>query len=394
MRDLGPCRNHQFLGFLIRRTSARATFRVDQMSLDSHHSLKTGIPVSPKQFSIVSIALVCVALLGVTTLNLTADPYAQYGTRLMQPVVQESRLEKIRLLNACKQTPSGLIFGSSRVHKFEPDYLADHLGIPFFNLGVNHGKPEDFLALLRHYRHRFNQSPRVVIVGIDPISLSESEPTDARLLGSNLLSSQIREFLTLEDQLQRWSDLLSWNQTKHSLTSLKNLLSSRTLEADESFRPDGLIQYHHREEQIAEGSYDLQSALEYNQLEYEALYRRAAKVSKRRCACLRTFIEECQRSDCQVVLFLPPQHPELARHLSEVIAPDDTAESYRTQSVEFIRALASELTVPLFDFTQIESFDGQADLFVDGIHPLEPNTRRMINAMTYSLTMEHKYALQ
>ncbi|MFK7737821.1 MAG: hypothetical protein AB8B50_17440 [Pirellulaceae bacterium] len=350
--------------------------------------------MSPKYFSVACIALVCTALVSVAALNLATDPYAQYGTQLVHPVVQESRLEKIRLLDACDEPPLGLVFGSSRVHKFEPDYLAEHLGIPFFNLGVNHGKPEDFLALLRHYRSRFHQTPRIAIVGIDPISLSESEPTDARLLGSDLLSSQIIEFLTVEDQLQRWSDLISWNQTRYSLVSLKNLVLPSKTVAEESFRSDGLIQYHQREKEIAEGSYDFQSALQYNQQEYEALYRRAAELSGRRCACIEKFIEECQQSDCQVVLFLPPQHPQLARHLSEAITPHDSNHSYRVRALEFIHAMASRKKVPLFDFTEIESFNGQADLFVDGVHPLEPNTRRMINAMTHSLTVEHKYALQ
>ncbi|MEM8732611.1 MAG: hypothetical protein AAGG44_00210 [Planctomycetota bacterium] len=322
-------------------------------------------------------------------MNLCVDPYAQYGTGLVRPVVQESRLTKLQLLDKLPAGPEGVVLGSSRVHKFDPDKLTSNTGHRFFNLGVNHGRPEDFLALYRHLLAQAPTAPKLLVLGVDPISLSDAEEVDARLLGIQELNREIREFLTFEDRTQRWSDLLSWNQTKNSLLALKSLARPSNPAAEESFREDGLIQYHRREKEIAEGKYDFAAALEYNVDEYATYYRRASRLSETRCECLNTLVSEAKREGTEVVLFLPTLHPQLLESLDRI----DGAADFRKRCRDFLSELAQSNSLALYDFTELDSFDGQATQFVDGIHPLEANTVKMIDIMCPS-TVEDQYALQ
>jgi hypothetical protein len=55
--------------------------------------------------------------------------------------------------------------------------------------------------------------------------------------------------------------------------------------------------------------------------------------------------------------------------------------------------------VDFVDLSRLESFAGDPKQFVDGIHPLEPNTRRMIDRLVpvgerTSGELESRYALQ
>lgn len=345
--------------------------------------------VSSQNYSLLTVSFVIALLVGVGLMNLGIDPYAQYGTGFVRPVVQESRLTKLRLFEELPDGPQGVVLGSSRVHKFDPEVLQINTGNRFFNFGVNHGRPEDFLALYRHLRKQSSTVPSMLLIGVDPISLSDAEEVDARLLGINELSGQIREYLTWEDRAKRWSDLLSWNQTKNSLHALKSLARHTESPAEESFREDGLIQYHRREVEIANGEYDFEAALSYNIDEYTTYYRRVTGLSEARCDCLREVISTARSEGTEVVLFLPTLHPRLLESLNQI----EGAEPFRERCRGFLEQLAQTNAIPLYDFTELTSFNGQAAQFVDGIHPLEPNTKKMIDIM-FPLTVEDRYALQ
>ena len=205
-----------------------------------------------RRFCAAVVLWAVTAWAAVAALNFIVNPYAQYPTQLVPPRVRTSRAQKLQLLNQMQPAPEGLILGSSRVMKLEPDYLQALTGYEFFNAGVNYGKPEDALAWVRYYQQHVGRAPRMIILGLDVAAFADDPPVDARLLSLPALAEQVPEAVRWRDRGRRWQELLSWQQSRASLQSLLLLATgSQPGAEDESFRADGLLIYHLREQQTA-----------------------------------------------------------------------------------------------------------------------------------------------
>ena len=134
-------------------------------------------------FVVSALGMACVTAL----LNFIVNPYSQYPTHFLEPLVQTSRMQKVALLSKTKNSAEALVLGSSRVMKFEPDYLKSKTGLNFFNGGMNYVRPEDCLAFLRHFRKTTGRDPTELIVGVDVVGFSDAA-VDSRLLQSELAS--------------------------------------------------------------------------------------------------------------------------------------------------------------------------------------------------------------
>lgn len=92
--------------------------------------------MSTKKFSWVVIGLSANLCLLIAITNYVVNPYSQYSTKVIAPLVQTSRATKVALMQRHDHAPEGLILGSSRVLKVEPAYLRQKLGLEFFNARV------------------------------------------------------------------------------------------------------------------------------------------------------------------------------------------------------------------------------------------------------------------
>ena len=344
-----------------------------------------------RRFCVQCLAMCALGFAAIATLNFVVNPYAQYPTRLFRPLVQTSRSQKVEILKRLSPPPEGLVLGSSRVLKLEPDYLESKTGIRFCNVGVNYGKVEDYLAMLRLYEETYGRSPRMVVIGLDIHGFSDSIPTDARLLSNPLLSAQVPDVIPFADRFHRWEELLSWQQTKMSLKSLRSRGADDAAPI-KSFRDDGLIVYHQREQQIAEGDYDFEGALDYNRNEYKHLFLGYDQLSLKRAETFFKIADYCRRNRSQLAVFLTPLHPRLQQHLVE----STSFSSRKKQVTEFVRSQAMHHGFAFVDLSTVSAFDGDEQAFVDGIHPLEPNTRLMIDRIVQQVNAgsENTYAVQ
>lgn len=330
-----------------------------------------------KKFCQLTILIVGGMLLCASITNYVVNPYGQYSHQYLRPMVQQSRREKVELLDQYDLPPEGLVLGSSRVLKVEPEFLRSLTGLEFFNSGVNYGKPEDFLAIYRRFVSRSGGPPEVVLVGLDPIALSDVQPVDARLIGHPELSPHVSDFIDLETRVDRWKELLSWTQTKDSLKTLKVHLLDGAPVVEESYAADGRIIYHRRERELSEGTYDFDAALDYNKNEYHHFYKQASQLSTARCRALEALLDQCQADGTQAVVFITPLHPDLRSHLAEV----DHFEPFLKAAVDFARSATTSRHYEFVDLGDVAKFKGDPSQFVDGIHPLEPNTRRMMRTV-------------
>ena len=74
-------------------------------------------------------------------------------------------------------------------------------------------------------------------------------------------------------------------------------------------------------------------------------------------------------------------HPQLIATLRAHTPYEDR----RRELVSWLRRVAERYACRFDDLSQIATFAGDAQAFVDGVHPLETNTRRMIDRLTESL---------
>lgn len=346
-----------------------------------------------KQFCYRFLLILVAVLTATAAMNVVVNPFAQYPFRCLSPVVQMSRVDKLRLLSELPSPPSGIILGSSRVLKLEPAYLQDKTGLSFFNAGVNYAVPTDHLAWYRHYLATYGNAPRMVVLGLDISSFSPSVATDARLISNPTLSRHVRSDMTVHDRCARWTELLSWQQTRESLRSLKHHflrqadVTSPPLPV-EKYQHDGQIVYLQREREIAAGTYDFAGPLEFNKHEYETRYRQFDQLSETRLNEFRQLARECTAHGTQLISFITPMHPSLLQHLSA----RSRLTARRSELVRCLQAYADELGFTLVDLTELESFGADPRMFVDGIHPLEPNTRKLIDKIltAYGSNNQHE----
>ena len=350
-------------------------------------------PLHPKSFAITTTCFTVMLLCCVATINWLVNPYSQYSSNLLAPLVRDSRSEKVALFEQQQQPSEGLILGSSRTMKFEPKYLQHRTNLRFFNFGVNHGRPEDFLAIVLLYKNSFGQFPKSVLIGVDVAALSDTVPSDARLNAEPKLYSQVRYDLPWTDEFDRLTQLLSYQQFASSIKSIQKVLTSNSLKitskATEAFDADGVIQYLQRESERLAGSYDFDKAIQYNELEFLTVFRGMTSLSKTRIKYLQKAVAQCEQNGCQVTLFLTVHHPILRETLSNKTAFVRLEQNAK----EALQNLADESQARFVDLSTIDTFGGDPKEFVDGVHPLEPNTRRMIDRLFPQSTKE-QYAIQ
>jgi hypothetical protein len=346
-------------------------------------------PLTPQRFSVCVGGFVVCGLACIALFNWTINPFGQYSSHCLAPIVQESRRQKVDLFENLEAEPEGLILGSSRALKFEPHYLLQRTSKTFFNFAVNHGRPEDYLAIVRYYRHRFGHYPKTLLIGVDVAALNDVVPDDARLTAEPRLYAFAKETSWWNDEFDRFSQLFSYRQFTSSIDSLRRCILPSVRERDEAYDSDGVIQYVKRQSQMESNSYDFEAALDFNEREHLAIFGQLREPSQRRLGYLRDTLQLCSENGCKVYLFSTVSHPRLR----ELLATKTKFLHVEQAAVQAIEGMASRLGATFVDFSSIDSFSGDPHCFVDGIHPLEPNTRRMIDRLI-PRSNEASYAFQ
>lgn len=337
--------------------------------------------LSPGRFIAVWLFVVTASLTVTATINWVVNPYGQYATELLAPIVQDSRGEKLALFDQWTAAPEGLILGSSRALKFEPSYLQQKTNLKFFNFAVNHGRPEDFLAILRLYRQKFHTLPKMIVIGVDTASLNDIVPDDARLNSTPRLSEHVPDVCNWDEKLDHYFRLLSFQQLSASMKSVaKRIRRTHQDTVPEYFEPDGVIRYVVREAEMASGTYDFEAALRYNEREFTSIFGTFSCLSEKRLAYIDEVIKICAESDCKVYMFSTVSHPRLRNTLSA----KTKFVSIENLAINQLREIAAKYQATFLDLSTVEHFHGDPTQFVDGIHPLENNTRLMIDQLLSS----------
>jgi hypothetical protein len=350
----------------------------------------TSAEIAAKRYVAVFVSFFAFALIGIASFNLVVDPYAHYDVGLIPPAVQLTRSLKVQAIERCDDDTSGLILGSSRVLKLEPEYVRSIDGTAYYNAGVNYAKPEDFFALTKLYEESRGKLPQKVLIGVDVVAFNETLPIESDLLSLESLRKYLNGRMEMPASPGKWQELISYQYTKNSLRSIRHFLQERNKQAEQRFRDDGVIVYTKRESEIQNSTYDLQSAIDYNKQEYAAIFQDYERIGQVRWALFAELVHLLRSAGTEVTVFLTPDHPDLVESLSQI--PNYAA---RTADLDrLLDLLSQEQSINYINLQSIDSFEGEAKHFVDGIHPLESNTRKMVRKMLCGKKLEDKHAVQ
>ncbi len=334
--------------------------------------------ISSKSYCIACAFMFYGSLLAIGLLNFVVDPLSYFGTKLFAPSIQLTR--NVKADGIAKAPPgTSLILGSSRVLKIEPNYLSEVTGDHFYNAGVNYGKPEDFYALLNHYQSIHQSLPRKVIIGLDVVAFNASLQVENELLSSRTLARYLPTHIATSSN-SPFNHLFGLQKTRLSLACIKRAITGRAPIDIQNFRDDGVIVYQSRESQRKTSTYDFSSALQSSIDEYEHHFRDYERICPNRWNLFVESIEMLRSNGCDVVVFLTPDHPDLRSRLS--CCPNYNSRS--SDLHDMVTKLSSDTGVKYFNLQSIDHFGGDVTEFIDGIHPLEQNTRRLVRKMLKS----------
>ena len=134
----------------------------------------------------------------------------------------------------------------------------------------------------------------------------------------------------------------------------------------------------------------LGAALAYNQREFKQLFSGFDRLDPMRLELVRRLSEHCEQHEIDLYVFLTPLHPRLEAYLSE----STTYWQRRDELRRFLEQEAAQARFQFADFSQIEAFSGDSKAFVDGIHPLEVNTRKVVDNLLDPYLKRTTYVVQ
>lgn len=318
-----------------------------------------------------------VATLGVlaviAAVNYVVNPYAIFPSRAFPPVAWQSRRQKAEMLEARARRPEVLILGSSRTMKVAPTQVTRLSGLDAFNACVDSARAEDWTAMYRYTTEALRANVPEVIIGADVESFQNKKDADARLLGTYELRPFLPFSLKWRWYLHAVEDALSWPQLTDSLNSIKYRFRGYP-EGKYRFDETGVLHYVVWEREIAAGTFKWDPSLE----EYDGRLEGMTTLAPWRRAFFEELLRLTGERGARVRVFITPLHPKLLEHLRHTRDYD----RLRAETVAYLQEQQRRFPhLKAVDFTEVSSFGGQPDGFLDGAHTTDENSAVMTEAL-------------
>jgi hypothetical protein len=327
----------------------------------------------------VSLFLAALAILSAMLLAVGrfVDPRGDFGAGLCPQLTMNSRRDKMRLFKdyAAAGPVGGLILGSSRSMKLDPEALGSGLGVRFFNFSVDSARAEDLLAIYRWVR-RQGVALRYLVVGLDVEALHDGEPFDPRLQDNRELLDALRP--NVRSGPREWVARAAGRyHAMFTATFLEDLARSvarcvrrhPTARALTGLDPDGYLHYVKLEEERPAGVFDLDRQIADGLEAYVVRFRDMRELSPGRRQDLETLIRAAKADGVTVKVWLTSLHPRTARYLGARTAyPDLLA---RTEA--YLARLGEMYGIDVYDYSSPDRYGGSLTGWYDGAHIDEGN---------------------
>jgi len=187
--------------------------------------------MSIKRFSTTVIWASLLILVCIGVLNFLVDPYARYGTDLVDPLVVEPRRDKYTLLRDVPVSPEILLLGSSRAITLRPSLVEALTGRVAFNAAVTRATPLDYYVYANYALQTYGESVKLIVACVD---LQAMHPTivwnNPAWLEHSPLQSYAGDYQRVAFNLEELlTGLFSRQQARDSLKVLHRILSGETI---------------------------------------------------------------------------------------------------------------------------------------------------------------------
>jgi hypothetical protein len=331
--------------------------------------------VYPPELRLLAFLLTLAGILvTIAAVNLVVNPLGYYPVSLFRPLTWSTRQIKASLM---AQSPPAevLIMGSSRAMALAPSEIERHSGLRAFNASVDSARVEDYVAIFGYANRELGWKLRELVIGVDVESFHDNVRPDQRLA----TAPEFRRWLPLAQRTQvitgAIKDLVSQGQLHQSLRSIGLHLHGLP-PVEVGFQPDGWNDAVAWEDKFARGL--VHTDIEISLAEYRNRYEGFRHVDVARAGLFEELLAAAATQQIRVRAFLTPLHPVVIGRLRA----DRDFDRLRGAVVATVSTLMARYPKFVFrDYTEVESFGGSLDLFVDGAHIRKGNAERILAAL-------------
>ncbi|MGB0653184.1 MAG: hypothetical protein ACPGQL_08280 [Thermoplasmatota archaeon] len=289
------------------------------------------------------------------------DPWDQFGQDTFEPLVPNQPRQKLDLYLALDEPPETVLIGASNVRQYQPADAAEVGWGETFNFAAGALSLEEQLALYRFLVDHDLQPDRMVF-GVDLIALRPGQATNLRFLTDPLVQPYT-------DTDFGWFDYVFWS-TQYAINQAYIRDMARVLyysavgypDPINTYAPDGGFIYHPDRAPPLVDTPEGRAVLDRHIDTAVGTYARLTEPARQPAKDLRDLVTMAA-AEGEVVLFLPPYHPDYRAALQKAGGYDE----WRANSLALFQAFCAP-GVRVVDASYLEDYGGDPSLFSDGVH--------------------------
>lgn len=303
-------------------------------------------------------------------LSVWVDPRGVFGSNQYPIIVATAHAEKILSLESSKPKPEALILGSSHCMRFSPDVVEKATGLKTFNLSVNSGKIEDFLALTNYAIEEIQVRPRLILLGVCPRTFCnlEDEDFDERLISNIPLMNRLP--LNLIARIQKKASLyfetLNYNYLKDVKKSIELSGRQNLPLAHYTFEPNGFLAW--------EDKFNEKGTYSSGPVEPDT---KVTGFAEKRKKYFDILLDVCRKHRISLKIVITPYAPA---YITRIDGLDGSYSRLNSMLVEFLESRNRDRFYEIYDFSRIENYGG-IDEFMGAAHPSIRNSTLMLDKL-------------
>jgi len=287
----------------------------------------------------------------------------------------DERRQKCELLRRFQPPPEQLVLGSSRVSRFEPEYLQRRTALRTFNASVPNAAPIDCLALYRYAAEALRAPLRSVLIGVDTRAFFGPNRSD-RDLAAN---AALRSFLPPSRRAAATGGeiplLLSWAQSKDAWAALLHASRGGRRSRRRQLEADGYQRWTAQDDERSRRGWKLPATIDA-QMTGDYISPARHEPNPYAAADLEALLHLLRARRIAATVIITPELDPVRQYWRY------TGFHEREAAVrEAIQQMAARSRANFSDFSDIRAFAGDPQEFYDGVHPTVGNTRRMIDTL-------------
>lgn len=326
---------------------------------------------TPEMRFITSFLLATIIILGsIIALSILIDPRGLFGTNKFTPLVATDRPAKLELIKNQSPAPDIIILGSSRVFKIDPETITKKTRLHAFNFGVNNAKPEEFLALAKYLIEDLKIKPQLFIVAIDHDAFDNQRIQPQTIHISKLrskLNISKKEYLSVF--LTTFKENLTFQYIKDIGRSIYYIIAGYP-KLPPRLKSNGYMIKNVYKKDVPENFNTHSGNVILN-----VFKTGGAALSVARQNYFEQFLNLAKENNIKIKMALLPMHPIILERLNEQPEFKNTCRLL----TDYLITQSKKYGYDYYDFTDIQSFNGDPEDFSDLVHTNDANLQKIID---------------